>query len=107
MPALQIKDCPQPVYDALKFSAAEDDRSMAQQALHIIKAYLAARDNHSADDVAVNNMTACCAKTKKQQAIASISQLAPGKLPKGYSSPTDVVLASKQDVVNRGGVILA
>ena len=42
MPSLQIKDCPQGIYDDLKLCALREDRSMAQQALHIIREYLKA-----------------------------------------------------------------
>ena len=43
MPALQIKDCPQDVYDRLKICAMEEDRSMSQQALHILRTFLRMR----------------------------------------------------------------
>lgn len=37
MPALQVRDFPQPLYDRLKEQAARDHRSMAQQALFYIE----------------------------------------------------------------------
>lgn len=45
MPALQIKDCPSDVYESLRTCAAEENRSISQQALNIIRGYLAARDS--------------------------------------------------------------
>lgn len=45
MPSLQIKECPIDVYDALKLCAVREDRSMAQQALHIIREYLKTYSN--------------------------------------------------------------
>ena len=44
MPALQVKDCPAPVYERLRVVAAEENRSIAQQALTIIEEFLAARE---------------------------------------------------------------
>ena len=43
MPALQVKDCPADVYEHLRACAAEENRSIAQQALTIIEDFLAAR----------------------------------------------------------------
>ena len=45
MPALQVKDCPQDVYDRLRACAADENRSISQQALTIIQQYLDARDS--------------------------------------------------------------
>lgn len=51
MPALQVKDCPQGVIDQLRLCAANEDRSMAQQTVHILKRYLRLyQENRRADD---------------------------------------------------------
>ena len=44
MPALQIKDCPEDVYERLRACAKAENRSIAQQALTIVEDYLDARD---------------------------------------------------------------
>lgn len=44
MPALQVKDCPTAVYDRLRECAAQENRSISQQALTIIEGYLGLRD---------------------------------------------------------------
>lgn len=44
MPALQIKDCPEDVYERLRACAKAENRSIAQQALTIVEQYLDARD---------------------------------------------------------------
>lgn len=41
MPALQVRDCPEDLYEELKFYALRDDRSLAQQTLHVLKCYVA------------------------------------------------------------------
>lgn len=43
MPALQVKDCPTDVYERLRACAAEENRSISQQALTIIKRYVEER----------------------------------------------------------------
>ncbi len=40
MPALQIKDCPQDLYNQLKICANAEDRSMSQQMVHILRCFL-------------------------------------------------------------------
>ena len=42
MPALQVKDFPQDLYDELKACAAKEDRSISQQTVHILRDYLRA-----------------------------------------------------------------
>ena len=44
MPALQVKDCPAPVYEALRQCADRENRSISQQTLTIIERYLGMRD---------------------------------------------------------------
>ena len=43
MPALQVKDCPADVYEQLRTVAAEENRSISQQTLVIIKEFLRLR----------------------------------------------------------------
>lgn len=43
MPALQVKDFPPDLYEELRVCAAEDDRSMSQQTVHVLREYLRAR----------------------------------------------------------------
>ena len=43
MPPLQVRDCPEDVYERLRVCAAEENRSIANQALTIIQDYLDAR----------------------------------------------------------------
>lgn len=42
MPALQVKDFPQDLYDKLKACAVKEDRSISQQTVHILRGYLQA-----------------------------------------------------------------
>lgn len=44
MPALQVKDCPDNVYEKLRKCAADENRSISQQTLTILEQYLGLRD---------------------------------------------------------------
>lgn len=48
VPPLQVKDCPEDVYERLRRCAREENRSIAQQALTIVEDYLNARDKSEA-----------------------------------------------------------
>lgn len=64
MPSLQIRDVPEDIYAAYKKCCAQDDRSMSQQTLRLIKTYLAAKgciegSDASADGDACDHAEAC------------------------------------------------
>ena len=44
MPPLQVRDCPDTVYEQLRICAAEENRSISSQVLTILEDYLAARE---------------------------------------------------------------
>lgn len=44
MPALQVKDFPEDLYEELRQTAAEDCRSVSQQTVYILREYLRYRD---------------------------------------------------------------
>ncbi len=50
MPALQVKECPDDVYERLRVCAANENRSIAQQTLTIIQGYLDALDERATAD---------------------------------------------------------
>lgn len=45
MPPLQVKDCPQDVYEKLRECAQRENRSIAQQTLTILQEYLGMRES--------------------------------------------------------------
>ena len=42
MPALQVKDFPEELYDELRACATAEDRSISQQTIHVLREYLRA-----------------------------------------------------------------
>ena len=99
MPSLQIKDCPQGIYDDLKLCALREDRSMAQQALHIIREYLKAYGEPHAPSEVEN----CCGRSAVQerarQREALLKSVSDRKriteVPAGYASVADMVRAQR------------
>lgn len=51
MPALQVRDFPDDLYAELKNCAAEEDRSISQQTVYIVREYLSARKRLGTDVV--------------------------------------------------------
>ncbi len=64
MPSLQIRDMPEDIYAAYKKCCAQDDRSMSQQTLRLIKIYLATKGYIDGDEVddgeKLHNETIAC-----------------------------------------------
>lgn len=52
MPALQVKDCPPDLYERLRACAQEENRSISQQTVTILRDYLDARDDAKVGQVA-------------------------------------------------------
>ena len=42
MPALQVRELPEDLYEALRECASNEDRSISQQTIHILRDYLRA-----------------------------------------------------------------
>ena len=45
MPALQVRDCPSDLYEELKSVAVQENRSISQQTIFILREFLAQRQN--------------------------------------------------------------
>ena len=54
MPALQSRDVPEDIYSAYKKRCTQEDRSMSQHTLRLIKMYLAMRDADAPSEVGNN-----------------------------------------------------
>lgn len=99
MPSLQIKDCPQGVYDDLKLCALQEDRSMAQQALHIIREYLKAYGEGYAPSEVENCCDRSAVQERDRQREALLKSV-PGRkriteVPAGYASVADMIRAQR------------
>lgn len=88
MPALQVKDFPSDVYDDLRQCAAQEDRSISQQTIHILRRYLAlyktaARTSGSPEAVVFNTIEdATAARIKQREEVfRQIEELPPLDIP--------------------------
>lgn len=100
MPSLQIKDCPQGIYDDLKLCALREDRSMAQQALHIIREYLRAYGEPQVPSEVENRSGRSASQERVRQREALLKSV-PGRkriteVPAGYASVADMVRAQRR-----------
>lgn len=86
MPALQVKDCPVSVYERLRERAAQENRSISQQALTIIESYLGLRNEPS--DSAV--VSAGPSLLKRERVCKRINTLRP--LPVTRTSPDSATI---------------
>lgn len=117
MPALQVKDCPQDIYDSLKLCASAEDRSMSQQTIHILRRFLKAYEQlgsnmsntdqlifgqvargTSYDDTNEQNYAAYESRAKL---LNSISSLEPLSIPKGFPSVAGVIREDRDDRMYR------
>ena len=105
MPPLQVKDCPQDVYERLRACAGEENRSIAQQALTIIEDFLDMREVLGARAAVRSRWAASYASAeegaahpvdyaaKRARAFARIDALEP--IPAGARIPSAVDLLAE------------
>lgn len=111
MPALQVKDFPADVYDELRNCANNEDRSISQQTIHILRRYLelykeasqsssdpehlifrSPKDEADTAPVPTNDRF-----EKRRRALQRIAELPPVELPPGYDSVADLVRESREE----------
>lgn len=111
MPALQVKDFPADVYDALRTCANHEDRSISQQTIHILRRYLelykeasgaSSNPEHLIFRSLKGESDATAVSTndrfeKRRRALQRIAELPPVELPPGYDSIADLVRESREE----------
>lgn len=111
MPALQVKDFPTDVYDELRNCANNEDRSISQQTIHIIKRYLELYKEASQTSSNPEHLIFRSRKgeadaapvsendkfEKRRRALQRIAELPPVELPPGYDSVADLVRESREE----------
>lgn len=104
MPALQVKDFPADVYDELRNCAINEDRSISQQTVHILRKYLAlykeaACTSSDPEQLVFGSMRSGSALSalssdrfeRRQRALERIAELPPVGIPEGYSSIAEMI----------------
>ncbi|WP_165062017.1 MULTISPECIES: hypothetical protein [unclassified Adlercreutzia] len=115
MPALQLKDCPPDVYDTLRICANNEDRSIAQQTLHILRNYLdlynQVRGTTNPDSVIFNpNLAAChineetrlkIRTEQRRKLFEKISLLEPIELSEDFQDTAEMIRQERESRMDR------
>ncbi len=92
MPALQIRDLPQGIYDALKLRAEREHRSLAQQATVAIEEHLRLIPGGTVRERALTEEEERQARIAKRKALfAEIDAAAKIDIPDDFPTPAEIV----------------
>ena len=92
MPALQIRDLPQGIYDALKLRAEREHRSLAQQATVAIEEHLRLIPGGTARERALTEEEGRQARIAKRKALFAEIDAAPKiDIPDDFPTPAEIV----------------
>lgn len=105
MPALQVRDFPQGLYDELKLSAARDHRSIAQQVVALVDgalhAPMPAAPRHvarvTAGDFAFDTEAERQERIRRRKEIFARLDANPVTMPSDFPSPAEIVRAIRDD----------
>lgn len=102
MPALQVRDMPDDVYESLKLWAARDRRSVAQEAVVAIESYVASRAQGQEGclvlpmaEPSMNESAA--ARSRRQAAFDRIHARGSLELPEGYADASALVREVREE----------
>ena len=86
MPALQVKDCPADIYEDLRLCADQEDRSITQQTIHILRLYLNDRRNIHVDKY-----------SSRREFLAALKNRKPADFPDGCESAAEMIREDRED----------
>ncbi len=117
MPALQVREFPEDLYEALRVCANNEDRSISQQTVHILRDYLRAYRAGGGQVAWAAVPTAQPAPPasygtderehrarKRALAFERIDALPPFDVPEGFPEPAELVRSAREE---RDGAALA
>lgn len=106
MPALQVRDFPQDLYEGLKECAIREHRSLAQQTVHAVEEMLARRDagrsNEPFATVSFDSLQARQERIEKRKALFARIRQYSKQFPKNLPSPEEMVRESRAELDRRG-----
>lgn len=91
MAPLQVKDCPDDVYEALRACASRENRSISQQTVTILQEYLGLRRPAQAAQRVARD------ERSHTRALRRIGQMAPVALPGEYGSAADILREVREE----------
>ena len=106
MPALQVRDLPQDLYDKLKYRAEREHRSLAQQTIVAIEEHVTREASESgakpAEEVyphlrLLNSEDGVEARIKRRKRVfAEIEKLGPATIAEGFPTPEELIREDRE-----------
>lgn len=110
MPALQVKEFPEDLYEELRECAAAEDRSISQQTLHILREYLNVyrKSGNDADCLVVTVSRADVAAVagtdtsedlvaKREKVLDDIDSMPKPKIPDDFPSSVEIIEEMREE----------
>jgi len=89
MPALQVRDFPEELYEELRVFAQQEHRSIAQQTIVAVQDYLT---RQKADDEPSRKASAYIDhRERRRKVIERINSLPPFEVPEGFPTPQEII----------------
>lgn len=105
MPALQVRDLPQDVYEGLKDCARNEHRSLAQQTIRAVEEMLARRESAEGDEgplvVALDSLQARQDRIARRKALFARIEQHASELPENLPSVQELTRASRDELDRR------
>ena len=109
MPALQVRDFPEDLYEKLKEVAAREHRSVAQQTIVAVEAMVSGEYAHAKEEPRyrdVDTEAKRAARIKKRQELFGSAKAHPLVLPPDAPSPVDVIREAREERSRHIGEVL-
>lgn len=112
MPALQVRDFPEDLYEKLKEVAAREHRSVAQQTIVAVEAMVSGEYAYAKEEprcslyLDFDTEEKRAARIKKRQELFESAKAHPLVLPPDAPSPVDVIREAREERSNHIGEVL-
>ena len=112
MPALQVRDFPEDLYEKLKVLAAREHRSVAQQTIVAVEAMVSGECVHAKEEprrslyLDFDTEAKRAARIKKRQELFESAKANPLVLPPDAPSPVDVIREAREERSGHIGEVL-
>ena len=90
MPLLQVRDCPEALYDELRRCAERERRTIAQQNVVILEQYFTGGKPDSENDAPAAN------RRNREKALEHIDAMGPLETPEGFPSAATLIREDRE-----------
>ena len=88
MPALQVRDFPEDLYEELRAYAQRQHRSIAQQTIVAVQDYLAEKEKGGGPAKSSEHIDN---RERRRKVIERINSLPPFEVPEGFPTPQEII----------------